>query len=371
MAHVESRLADTLTALEQLGRPVVVFSTDHADGQDALPPHVDVLQVGQSQDISTVVQRCNVEALRPTVVRINWRHSPLPERFKLIRRLERLGYTVEALRHEVIGLLPVPAPQAVSNDIVLYVITYNAPGQLSLWLDSVEAAAPELLQLPRKFLLDNSTDATTSAAYDALCAPYGFTILRHGNLGISGGRHFCARHFDELPDTFGMVWFEDDMQLAPKDIPVCRNGLSTQVPRLLDRARAIVEKERLDYLKLSFTEFFGDHHLNWAWYNVEADTRHREFPDGTFRTRIEYTGVEDGLSYAVGEFHYSNWPVLMTRRGNREIFLTDSEPLHEQRYMARAFTMMRAGDLRGGALLASPIWHDRCFHYTAEERREF
>jgi len=370
MAHVESRLAATLTALDQLGRPVAVFRLDHVDGWLSAPSRVDVLQVGQSSDVSAIVQRCDLATLRPTVVRLNWRHIPLVERFKLVRRLERLGYAVDVLRDEVLGLLPVPDASSADDDIVLYVITYNAPGQLSLWLDSVEAAAPELLRLPRKFLLDNSTDTTTREAYDALCAPYGFTILRHGNLGISGGRFFCARHFHELPGGFGMVWFEDDMQLAPAEVPVCRNGLSTNVPRLLERARAIVEKERLDYLKLSFTEFFGDHHLNWAWYNVDPETRHREFPDGTFRTRIDYTGVEEGLSYAIGDFHYSNWPVVMTRRGNRQIFLADPDPLHEQRYMARAFTMMRAGALRGGALLASPIWHDRCFHYTAEERRE-
>lgn len=369
MATIEQQLADTLTALEQRGRPPAVLAVNHPDSCPDTPGHIDVLQVGQCNDVSGVLDRCDIATLRPTVVRLSWRHITLAERFRVVRRLERLGYVTGLVRNEIIGLLPLPEAPA-DNDIVLYVITYNAPGQLSLWLDSVEAAAPELLQLPRKFLLDNSTNTATQPAYDALVAPYGFTILRHGNLGISGGRHFCARHFDQLPGGFGMVWFEDDMQIADPAVPVCRNGLSSRVPRLLDRARAIVEKEGLDFLKLSFTEFFGDHHLNWAWYNVDHETRQREFPEGTFRTRIDYTGVEDGVSYAIGDFHYSNWPVLMTRRGNRLLFLEHPEPQHEQRYMARAFTLMRAGELRGGALLASPILHDRCFHYTAEERKE-
>lgn len=368
----ELHLSHLLSRLERDRGELVTLDIADADRWPTVPSRVDVLQIGEMPAPDQVLVRCDLAAMRPAVIRLGWRRMTLVERFRVVRRLERLGYVVDELGGDLVARAPDagPVPLASVDEIVLYVITYNAPGQLSLWLDSVEAAAPELLQLPRKFLLDNSTDPDTRPAYDALCAPYGFSILRHGNLGISGGRQFCARHFHDL-GAFGMVWFEDDMQLASADRPVCRNGFITRVPGLLDRARAIVLKERLDVLKFSFTEFFGDHHLNWAWHSADSRTRRQDFPAGMHRTRIDFTGAEDGVSYAVGEFHYSHWPSLMTRRGNHLLFLRSDEAVHEQEYKARAFRMMRDGQLRSGVLLASPIWHDRSFHYTAEERREY
>jgi hypothetical protein len=92
------------------------------------------------------------------------------------------------------------ASTAPSNEnVALYVMSYNFPGQFRLWLESVERANPELLASPARFLLDNSSDLDTRAGYDELSERYGFTVLRHGNLGITGGRVFCAKHFDALP----------------------------------------------------------------------------------------------------------------------------------------------------------------------------
>ena len=102
------------------------------------------------------------------------------------------------------------------------------------------------------------------------------------HLGITGGRLFCAKHFDAVADGEAMLWFEDDMLLQPPQAGLCRNGLRAHVPRLAEVARAVVRREALDFVKLSFSEFFGDHHLNWAWYNVASEVRERSFPDGTF-----------------------------------------------------------------------------------------
>ena len=78
-----------------------------------------------------------------------------------------------------------------------------------------------------------------------------------------------------------------------------------------------------------------------------------------------------GLAYALGDVYYSNWPMLMTRRGNRTLFLEGEDvPLYEQLLMVRALKLTRAGQLRGGVLLASPINHNRFHHYAAGERRE-
>ena len=338
---------------------------------------VDVLQIDACGYEWPIFEQFDLGRFQPSVVRLAWSHVPLNERIQVVRRLERHGYRVASRGGELVALKPRPGKTTVATmpppphgDIVLYAITFNWPEQFERWLMSVEAAAPEMLHLPRKFLLDNSTRPETRDAYDHLAARHGWTILRHGNLGISGGRYYCAKHFHQLDEAWGMLWFEDDMLLAAPASGVCRNGLTTHVPALIDRARAIVVKENLDFLKFSFTEFFGDHHLNWAWYNVPAELRRREFPDGTYRTKIECTGAVDGVSYMIGEVHYSNWPTLMTRRGNAQLFLAKPEPLHEQHYMVDAFTMVRAGQLRAGVLLASPIQHDRIFHYPADERKE-
>jgi len=223
-----------------------------------------------------------------------------------------------------------------------------------------------------RFLLDNSIDHSTRPEYDELSERYGFTVLRHGNLGITGGRLFCARQFDALPQLDALYWFEDDMLLHAPDAPPCRNGLRAHVPGLSEVAPAIVRRENLDFIKLSFTEFFGDHHLNWAWYHLGPEMRECGFPDGTFRTQIQHSGVEGGVSYIVGNVHYDNWPTYMTRRGNAQMFLTGDVPdPWEGSYMARGFELQHRGEMRGGALLASPVHHSRHYHYPAEERREF
>jgi len=262
-----------------------------------------------------------------------------------------------------------PPMQCANGTLALYLQSFNAPDQFARWIAATEAAEPLLLRRSRKVLLNNSTDRTTRGAYDDLAERYGFIQVRQGNLGISGGRMWCARHFDEQTDDDMMVFFEDDMllQIAPG---VCRNGLPTRVPGFVERAIEILQHEpSLDLLKLSFTEFFGDHRQNWAWYNVSPGDRIALFPHGN-ETRIDAIRSHAGLAYAVGEFHYSNWPLLITRRGNRTLFLGETFPLDESHLMVRALTLARARHLLSGVLLASPINHDRQTHYAAAERKE-
>jgi hypothetical protein len=131
-----------------------------------------------------------------------------------------------------------------------------------------------------------------------------------------------------------------------------------------------VRREGLDFVKLSFSEFFGDHHLNWAWYKSPAGVRERSFPDGTFH-HIDHRR-RGGRLVSGRRVHYSNWPVLMTRRGNTKLFLEDGPHMaHEAIYMARCLELERRGALRAGVLLASPVDHCRRYHYPAEDRREF
>ncbi|MGE3190698.1 MAG: WlaTC/HtrL family glycosyltransferase, partial [Vicinamibacterales bacterium] len=149
---------------------------------------------------------------------------------------------------------PAPRAQGERGDLAVYVLTFNAPDQLAAWFDSVQRVEPGFLDAPTRVLLNNSTDRATDRAYDVLCARYGFEQVREGNLGILGGRLWCARHFARETDADFMVFFEDDMQFHAEP-GVCRNGFPPRVEGLLEKAIAIVRNEpSLDYLKLSYSE---------------------------------------------------------------------------------------------------------------------
>ena len=88
-------------------------------------------------------------------------------------------------------------------------------------------------------------------------------------------------------------------------------------------------------------------------------------------TVVKRTGSHRGLPYAVGEYHYCNWPILFNKDGNYKIFLEDKyEHLYEQTWMSLAMNLIREGRLNPGSLLATAINHERAFHYDGATRRE-
>ena len=251
----------------------------------------------------------------------------------------------------------------------LYVITFNSPPQLQLLFDSITDANPELLRVKSKILVDNSTDETTKDAYDAMAVKYGFEVIRNGNMGICGGRQWVAEHFHNSDSKY-LVWFEDDM-LMVKDVQVCKNGLNMHVDNWLEKCIRIVEEENLDFLKISFSEFFGDHHKQWAWHNVPTHVKLKYFPDGTHRMQWKESGCIDGVSYLIGDIYYSNWPSVMTKAGNYKVFLeTKYASPFEQTIMSQCFQTMKKGRMRSGVLMASLINHNRVYHYSKEIRKE-
>ena len=78
---------------------------------------------------------------------------------------------------------------------------------------------------PKKFLLDNSSDLSTTPRYQELCSQYGFEHIKKDNLGICGGRQWIAEHFDKTGLDF-YFFFEDDMFFYPKKGEVCKNGFN-------------------------------------------------------------------------------------------------------------------------------------------------
>jgi hypothetical protein len=267
-----------------------------------------------------------------------------------------------------------------ARSIAGYIVTFNAPVQLERTVTGWVSG----FTFDTLYILDHSTDEAARAANRAFAERVGATLLSHpkGNGGISGGRQFVAEHFAASAHDY-YVFIEDDMLLNDAAAaPVCRNGFRSTVPQLRETLLHIMELEEFDFLKLSFTEFFGENRTQFAWYNVPGAVRAEVWPDQTKLPRhgldpdspptcFDTIGTVNGVSYATGEVYYCNWPQIVSRAGNQRMFLdTVFEHPSEHAWMSLMFQRTLAGELRPAVLLASPITHDRFHHYPATERRE-
>lgn len=270
---------------------------------------------------------------------------------------------------------PVPTTP-VEEQLAIYALTFNIPKQFNMWVESFAKAYPKEFKSCKKYIINNSTDPNVAEEYNSIFTKHGFHEIKFDNIGINSARQYAAEHFAESGHEY-MVFFEDDMLLCDKDFtPVrCKSGFSRWQDDLFDKSITIMENESLDYLKLCFSEFFGDNHDNWAWFNVPQDKKSTYFPSQEGRpvkkTIISHTGTCQGIPYAVGQYHYCNWPILFNKEGNKKVFLdTKWEHLYEQTLMSNAMRLIHAGKLRVGSLLATPIDHQRHFHYSKGIRRE-
>ena len=78
-----------------------------------------------------------------------------------------------------------------------------------------------------------------------------------------------------------------------------------------------------------------------------------------------------GLPYATGEIYYCNWPQVVSKEGNRKMFLTTKwgHPF-EQTWMSHIFQETIKGKITPGILLATPTEHNRFDFYQGYERKE-
>ena len=266
----------------------------------------------------------------------------------------------------------------------LYILTFNFPEQLEHTFKFM-SATPELIERTNMILLDNSTDMKAKKANEQFASRNGFDQYIHlgGNTGICGGRQAAAEHFDKS-DADYMLFFEDDMTVnsAEKRNEFCRNGFRKYIPNMYNIIHKIMIKEEFDFLKLSFTEVYFDNDKQCAWYNVPQDVRTEHWPDydklpttgldpNVPLTQFENIGNVDGVTYISGDVYYANWPMIVSREGNKKMFInTTWKRPYEQTWMSHMFKMTRSGELKPGLLLASPIWHDRIKHYKPEDRVE-
>jgi hypothetical protein len=144
----------------------------------------------------------------------------------------------------------------------------------------------------------------------------------------------------------------------------------------------IINRNNFDFLKLSFTEFYGDNRTQWSWYNVPQSFREKHWPNNSKlpqrglnpnapKTNFKNINIENGIPYISGEIYYCNWPQVVTRNGNKKMFLTETwaHPF-EQTWMSYIFQETISGNINPGLLLLTPTEHDRFEHYDGKLRKE-
>lgn len=269
-----------------------------------------------------------------------------------------------------------------NGGVGLYVITFNSPKQFETLLRSMELYDNDFLTQTKKFLLNNSTDLSTTPRYLELCEKYGFEHIKKDNIGITGGRVFVAEHFHES-DMDYYLFFEDDMFFYNGSDDVCKNGFSRKTKNLYNKVLKISKKENFDFLKFNFTEFYGSHEKQWAWYNVDQQYRNTHWPDNPKlpvtgqdpnAPCLEYKHIKsfEGIPYAIGEVYLSNWPIILSKEGNYKCYIeTKFTYPYEQTLMSHCYKEGKKGRIKSGVLLMTPTEHDRFEFYDGGLRKEF
>ena len=267
------------------------------------------------------------------------------------------------------------------SKVGLYVITFNSPKQFETLVQSMLNYDPDFIYKTKKFLLDNSTDLSTTPKYKELCENYGFEHIKKDNLGICGGRQFVSDHFNDS-DLDVMVWSEDDMFFQNKPNETCKNGFNRYIPNLYKKSLDILKKENFDFLKINFTEFYGDNSTCFPWYNVPQDFRQKHWPNNPKlpkqgldpnapKTKFNNIKSHQGLPYATGEIFYCNWTHFITKEGNRKMFQeTKFQYPFENTWMSFIYQETTKGRINPGLLLLTPIEHNRFHHYASNLRKE-
>jgi hypothetical protein len=265
---------------------------------------------------------------------------------------------------------PVIMNSNVPSTVRLYINTYNSPKQLNSVIKSFEEKDSDFLNKTQKILINNSTKPEYDLDYNNICNTYGFQQVKKGNMGICGSRQFAAEDFGDSDDKY-MMFFEDDMLLDFTGY--CNFGFRKEVKNLLRTIVKIMDKEKYDFLKMSFSEFYGNNSEQWSWHNVPQDKRFLYFGETHKRPLTQFNCIKqlNRIPYAEGEIYYCNWPHIISREGNEKMFLdTKWQHPYEQTWMSHIYTLTKEEKVNSAILLASPITHNRTEHYKKSERRE-
>jgi hypothetical protein len=270
----------------------------------------------------------------------------------------------------------------VGSEIGLYVITFNSPKQFETLIESMLDYDPSFLTKTKKYLLNNSTDLSTTERYIQLCDQYGFEHIKKDNIGITGGRQFIAEHFNDQNNLSHYYFFEDDMFFYNGSEITCKNGFIRKIKNIFDNTLKIIKEEKFDFLKLNFTEFYGSHNKQWAWYNVPQSFRESHWVNNSRlpehgldhnSPNLEFKHIKsyNGIPYATGEIYLCNWPIVMSREGNYKCYLKTKYGMpYEQTLMSHCYQEMVKGNISGSVLLSTPTDHNRFDFYDGNLRKE-
>jgi hypothetical protein len=261
-----------------------------------------------------------------------------------------------------------------SKDVITYINTFNSAKQLQMLMDSFEKYEPKILSDTKIVLINNTVPTEDNHAifeeYNSIITKYNMTEIKNGNMGICGARQWCAEHFDASSSDY-MLFFEDDMLLNLNGY--CKFGFKRQINNFLETIIEIISKENYDFLKVSFSEFYGNNSDQWSWHNLPKNLKEEYFGNISDKPKTQFSIIKsiNGTPYAEGEIYYSNWPHIIGKEGNKKMFL-DTKWAHpyEQTWMSHFYTLTKQNKLKPSILLASPILHNRKYHYNGSERKE-
>lgn len=261
-------------------------------------------------------------------------------------------------------------------DSAFGILTYGSPQQLNLAIEGIMNAHTDYIGCvgcQARFCVDNSTEKIHQNANAEVCEKWFFTHVPAGeNTGISGGRVLLASQFLAATRVNWLITQGDGpLWCAPGSDPD-RYGFPRHVEGLIGKALCIAETEGLDYLKLTWCEKHGTNAHYYAYRELRGDERSRDFPEiyqGTPPTQIERIATMDGLPYAIGNFPYSNWPAIWSRRFAQE-FIANTPKADEQSWMRCLHRDQLKRKWRVGCLLASPVEYHHRFDYDRSQRRE-
>jgi hypothetical protein len=257
-----------------------------------------------------------------------------------------------------------------NKNIELYINTFNSPSQLKMVIDSFNKYDNNFIKSTKKYLINNSTDDRYTDQYIKICSEYNFIEIKKGNIGICGSRQLAAEMFEENKSQY-MLFFEDDMLLDYEGS--CSFGFKKHIKNLFKNIVLIMNQENYDFLKLSFSEFYGHNGQQWSWHNVPQHKRIEYFGNINNKpsTLFKCIKSKNGIPYAEGEVYYSNWPHIINQEGNKKMFLdTRWKNPFEQTWMSHIYTLTKQSMISPAVLLSSPITHNRIHFYESSERKE-
>lgn len=263
-------------------------------------------------------------------------------------------------------------PSYGTDRVSIYINAFNSVDQLQLLFDSFEKYDKRFLSSADLILINNTVDEKLLESYKEIVKKYDLREIKEGNKGICGARQWAANDFVNSKNKY-MLFFEDDMLLDLEHGKTCPFGFNKFVPNLFDNMIRIMEQENYDFLKLSFSEFYGHNGEQWSWHNVPGDKKIEYFGNRSSKPHTKFNHIKSlrSVIYADGEVYYSNWPHIISQRGNHRCFLdTQWAYPYEQTWMSHMYTLTLENKIKPATLLHSPITHNRVFHYHKDERKE-